>query len=220
MVRGFAALIVLTMMAVSAAQAQQVDPVDFSIKGGVNFSNLAIDPDVGQGDELFLRFGGGGSLGMNFSRNFSITADVLYLMKGNKVVYTSGNELDKTEFEAHTELDYVVINPNLRIGAGNKSASPYLLIGPEIGILVKAESHMESNGEESYKEDVKDSFKNTDFGLSFGGGIELPTKGAAFFVEGRYSLGLADIADAGDTSTEDTATVQTRGIYAFAGIRF
>ena len=79
---------------------------------------------------------------------------------------------------------------------------------------------MERDGEESFNDDVKDSFKSTDFGLSIGGGIELPSGGAAFFVEGRYSLGLADIADQDASSSESTASVNTRGIYAFAGVRF
>ena len=49
-------------------------------------------------------------------------------------------------------------------------------------------------GEED--QDIKDTSKDIDFSLGFGGGVSFPFGNNSFFVEGRYFLGLDNINDA------------------------
>ncbi len=44
------------------------------------------------------------------------------------------------------------------------------------------------------EEDAKESFKNWDFGLTLGGGLEFGERTRGF-VEGRYTWGLANVAE-------------------------
>ncbi|MFC1572117.1 porin family protein [Candidatus Eisenbacteria bacterium] len=196
----------------------QFQEVDFSLKGGINYANMAVDPDPGNGGSI-LRFGGGGTLGMNFSRKFSIGIDVLYLMKGTKNSYRDGGSIVHREVEFHTELDYLVINPNFRLQPTSGRSTPYLTLGPEIGILLKATSHTEDDRSNGEKQDVKDSFESTDIAINFGAGLDFPIGSSNFFIESRYSFGLTDVS-ATQPDDESGAKLTTRGIYAFAGIRF
>jgi len=69
--------------------------------------------------------------------------------------------------------------------------------GPQVGFLVKSEGKIES-GNSSVKNDTKDDFKSTDFGLGFGLAYDLPV---GMFVNARYNLGLSDIRN--NTSSGD-----------------
>ena len=64
------------------------------------------------------------------------------------------------------------------------------------------------------EEDTKESFKDWDFGLTLGGGLEFGDR-IRGFVEGRYTWGLANVA--GDS---DDFTVKNRGWQVLAGLTF
>ena len=67
--------------------------------------------------------------------------------------------------------------------------------GPQFGILVSAKED-----EDGDKEDIKDDFKTTDFGLALGAEADLP---ANFGVGLRYVFGLTNVIKE-DMSFDDT----------------
>ena len=76
----------------------------------------------------------------------------------------------------------------------------------------------------SFDIDMKDASETLDYGIGFGGGFSIPVKRYSLFIEGRYTLGLADIfkgtteemEDEDDLVLED-ASVKHKGFQIMAG---
>ncbi len=81
---------------------------------------------------------------------------------------------------------------------------------------MSAKSKDESAGITDEK-DIKDELKNLDFGLNFGGGLNVKAGRTNLFIEGRYNLGLANVDDSADDNGVDVR-MKNRGLELFAGI--
>ncbi len=188
--------------------------VVFGLKGGLDYSNLSWDSEESGDSDYLLGFGGGLTLSTPIQESIGIDLDILFMRKGCKHEFVSGMENGQT-FEIETRLDYLIVSPLLRFSPGRGGAGIYFLGGPEAGYLLKAEQTA-SLGEQEDSLDNSESFKDLDFGISFGLGFQTaPSDGAGFFLESRYALGLMDI-----NNTSEGGEVLTRGLYLLAGIRF
>lgn len=115
--------------------------------------------------------------------------EVLYAQKGVNL------DVEGETLGAY-HLSYIEIPLLARAGFRvSPSLAPYLLLGPELGILLTAELE-NSRGEFT---DTKDGLTATDVGLIVGGGlaIDIAAIKGAINVEARYDLGLTDINDTG-----------------------
>ena len=236
MLTAFLMVILLAGPAMANGYSSQFKAFDFGLKGGVNLADLEFDPDEEVDWESFLRFGGGATLGFNITPTFGLDLDVLYMMKGAKfegdflIGDVPGYGDVSCGGEARIELDYLVVKPMLRFTPIQGGASPYLLLGGEIGYLLDAKQVFEATCdldppvEIDEEEDFTDVVKDLDFGLNVGAGLEFPVGNMSMIIEGHYSLGLANIYDADEdeeaTEDEEDLSVKTRGIYGFVGLRF
>lgn len=67
------------------------------------------------------------------------------------------------------------------------SIAPSIFAGPAVGFLLSASIE---------GQDVKDGFTTADFGLVFGGGVDIGTDDRGkLTVDARYTLGLANVLD-------------------------
>jgi opacity protein-like surface antigen len=115
--------------------------------------------------------------------------EVLYVAKGTNL------DVDGDTLGAY-HLSYIEIPLLARVGfQATRSLAPYLLLGPELGILLSAELE-NSRGEFS---DSSDGLKKTDVGLVIGGGValDIAALAGALNIDARYDLGLTDINDTG-----------------------
>lgn len=211
--------IVLTLLVICVATANaQAKGMSFGLKGGVNYANMSFDIEAYPNTDNSLRYGAGITLGTLMQPNMGFDIDLLYLQKGTEFHYPGFGDL----FYEFT-LDYVVVSPMLRIAPGAGGAGIYFLGGPEIAYLLEATNHGEREGSQT-DWDVTESFKEFDYGLTFGMGFQTAGAGrSSFFVEGRYALGLADIGKSQATASDGADTgegIKTRGIYLFGGLRF
>jgi hypothetical protein len=218
------AVILLACVCAGPVLAQQ-KVVDFGIKGGINVANLTSDPEIKPEFENYLRPGGGATVGFPVAPGFALDVDFLYMQKGAKHGDIQA-EVDQAVFKGDImyRLDYFVINPMLRFAPITQGPTPFFVVGGEIGFLTSAKGVLDGtvNGQNIEDDrDIKDSFETVDFGLDFGAGLEIPAGNMAFTIEGRYALGLTDIAkDSADEEDEEHITIKTRGIYGFVGLRF
>ncbi|MBP6874479.1 MAG: PorT family protein [Candidatus Eisenbacteria bacterium] len=197
----------------------QTNPIVLGFKGGVNLANLSMDPETDPSPDMYLGLAVGGLLGFEISPGMTLDTDFLYIQKGAK--WEGEDEGD--EYKTTEKYSYVVINPMLRFAVQNQGLRPYFMAGPEIGFLVDATAKSEINGEDQDDEDLKDFTKSTDFGINFGAGLEFPSGNSAFFVEGRYAMGLTNILDDEDEDNKQEDSKQEakhRGIYLMGGVRF
>jgi hypothetical protein len=199
---GFCLMALLALLLVQPASAQS----RLGLTAGLNLANISWDDfEEGLGADLktYTALGFSGVLDVGLSENVALHVEPMYLQKGSKVE-ADGEELGKFK------LAYIEIPALLKIALGASTTRPYVMVGPTIGILLSAKGE-DTDGEE---EDIKEIFKDVDFGLGFGAGVSFPTGNNSFFIEGRYLLGLSNIIDSGDTEAKN------RGIQVMAGVTF
>ena len=170
----------------------------FGAKAGVNFSNLDEDEmdyesKTGYNVGLFVEF--------ELSDTFMIQPELLFSTQGARL------EEGGAEFKINTTFI------NIPVLVKYKAAeSFYIEAGPQIGFLSKAEQELTYGGE-TYTEDVKDDAKSTEFAFNLGISVDLMEE---LFLGGRYTIGLSDLNDMSDDSTE----IKSSNISLFVGYRF
>jgi hypothetical protein len=220
-------LLVLSLMFTAQTQSYQVGVI-----GGVNFADLSLKSASGS-DQLTsskTRFGFGAVVGRQINQYLKLQLEPMYLQKGATQMATQNS--------ANTEVNLSVLEIPLFIKASyGNSIKPYFKAGPTLGILLSAEGKTEYGGVTAgqplttYEADLTSVLNSLDFGVSFGAGLDFTFKKYNVFIEGRYSLGLADLYKGGTIewkSTDETIIVQgneaaelkTSGIQVFAGITF
>lgn len=171
-------LLLVCLIGFSFANSQ----IKYGVKGGLSIANqkwssgsISITPDSRTGGAfgVFLR--------VHTSERFAIQPEILYVMKGTKLdgELFEGDAADKVTFE-NNYLSIPVI-AKVYFNGFNIQA------GPSFDFLLS--SKISANG---MSEDVKESFKVFDLGLSVGLGYDF--KGGLTF-DGRYVLGLTDMND-------------------------
>lgn len=184
----------LAAVLVGAGPAAAQD-VLLGVKGGLNVSDVKVDEDgtdVPVDTKTGLVAGAFAQIGLGDV--FAVRPEALYSSKGGSV---SDEGVD-----ADISLDYIEI-PVLLVARIPTSGAlrPNLFAGPVISFEASCEVSGSADGitvsgdcEEIDEEDPLLT-KSTDFGVAFGGGLELDTGGAVLLLDGRYTLGLSDIND-------------------------
>jgi len=226
----------------------QNNPVKFGLRGGLNLANSS--EDIGGGSEtvdldgvpvtieydqkMRNTFGFGGFAEFWVSPMFAIQANALYSMKGAK----AKADIDETiNFQGFTidingsaeqtiKLSYLSFPIMGKIAFGeNGAVKPYILAGPEIGILLSAKLQNSvditgsANGvsetvSASDEMDIKDEAESLEFALNFGGGVIIPLGSTELFIDGRYGLGLTKVNKEGDVDLKNNV------IYINVGLIF
>jgi hypothetical protein len=190
----------------------------FGIKGGATFSKTSFEDDEGVELSYLTAIGGGAFLRLGLG-GIGLQPEVLY---GRKGVNVSGADLD--EFASiDLKLDYIEVPVLLVVSIGSGGgAAPYAFGGGAVSFEVGCNFAAEGAGLSAVVDcddndlDLELERKTTDFSAVFGGGVRIPTSFGAFLLEGRYTLGLADLSDSGNSGEG----FKNRAIAAFAGLSF
>jgi Outer membrane protein beta-barrel domain len=163
-------VLVLTTGVFFTATAQ----IQFGVKAGANFATLTGTGSAGATTKV--GFHGGGFARIPLVNSFFLQPELVYSGQGAKA--TSDG------------LVYNINQNYLNIPVLAKyehSSGLYGETGPQIGFLLAA--NVSSAGS---SQDVKSSYKSTDFSWAFGVGYKLPLISAG--INARYNLGLSNIA--------------------------
>jgi hypothetical protein len=152
------------------------------ISGGVKAGlNLANQKYSGDGISLDTKTKPGLHAGVFalflLNEKFGIQPEVLFSMQGSR--WDFGGD------DAKLKFNYIAIPVLFRYNITDMIS---VHAGPQFGILASAKIEDEDGDEE----DIKDSFKGTDFGAAGGAEVELPN-GLGFGA--RYVIGLSNIAE-------------------------
>lgn len=180
---------------------------EIGAKGALNISS----PEFNGFDNTDSRSLPGGGFFFRFnSGNFtSFELDVLYVRKGAVArfrdgIYTwPGLEYRDVTVTYTYRLDYLEIPLTARVCPVRFGKfSPYLFAGQALGIRIKAErdySAVALEGPELYSEsdteDLKTRTSNLDFGLVFGGGVDIAMGRGALLLEGRFTFGVHNVEE-------------------------
>jgi len=182
-------VLAVCMCYITSAQddQKQIKKLKFGIKAGVNFANVTgngLDFLIGDEESPNNRLGLmlGGLVTYQLSEKLYLQSELTYEQKGFSEDYSD------EDFVETYALNYV----SLPVLAKYYISDDFNFeVGPQIGFLLSAKYKDKEEGEK-YEEDVKDLFKNTDFGLNFGAGYQLKN---GLGLSARYYLGIADIFD-------------------------
>ncbi|MBK8951725.1 MAG: PorT family protein [Chitinophagaceae bacterium] len=168
-------VVIATTVFVSQAQ------VSFGAKAGLNLYNFSgSDAD---GFDSKVGFNVGGLVNIPVSDNFSVQPELIFSTEGAKAS------------EGSVTMNYNMNYLNIPIMLQYNTASGfYAEAGPQIGLLMSAKVKVDSESE-----DIKDSFKSTNFSLGIGLGYRL-ANGLGFGA--RYNLGLGNIVDETDVDVK------------------
>ena len=202
--------------------------VVFGIMGGGDLATLTFDPERDPKPEVYPRFLGGGTIAFRLARSFWVDTDFLYVMKGARLEWEAEEtRCGDCRVKDDLTLDYFVINPMFRFAPLNDQFMLFLVLGGEIGWLVRANQTREylrcETACDTEKTNIEELIAGTDYGLNVGAGVEIFLGNSAVTLEGRFSLGRADIRKDKDLMPGDSGIdrkTNTRGIYLLAGLRF
>jgi hypothetical protein len=148
--------------------------IQFGVKAGANFATLA--GNGSEGATTKVDFHGGGFVHIPLVNSFFLQPELVYSRQGAKAT-----------------SDGVVFNINQNylnipvLAKYQHSSGLYGETGPQLGFLLSANVSAEGTSQ-----DVKSSYKSTDFSWAFGVGYKIPLMNAG--IDARYNLGLSNIA--------------------------
>ena len=213
-------VVLLALFIALPAKAQ----VKLGVIGGINIANLNGEDEDRTKIDFSSRtgFGIGGVLDLPMSTNVALHVEPMYLQKGAEFDLS---DQDLGTAKATVKAAYLEVPVFVKVALGSSTARPYLMAGPTIGFNLSSTFGLSAAGLNA-EMDANPVIKSTDFGLGFGAGVDIPIGANTFFVEGRYALGLSDVAEAGtfelmgEQLQVDNANVKTNGIQIMAGISF
>lgn len=200
-------LAAISVFGFALANAQETK---FGLKGGMNIANFSGDVEENSSK---VSFHVGGFAEIKISDKLSIQPELLYSEQGTKIDGFS-TYLDYTEYTAdiNFRLSYINIPVMFKFYVDK---SFYFELGPQLGILTGAKTVTKLSGfNQEVKQDMKDFFKSTDFGLNFGAGYNFTDH---LFANVRYNLGLANIAE---TVDGDDSKIKNSNFMFSVGYKF
>lgn len=185
------------LMGSQFAQAQSGSSAGFGIRGGANFFNFG-GADVSENNYTNRTgFHAGVYASIFATDRIAIEPGVYYSIKGTQ---------NEDAVNSRAILDYVDVPLLLRMYVADGFN---LFAGPQVSFLTKSKFESDFGG--STLSFDTNSIKDTDMGLVFGLGYNLPK---SFNVQGSYDLGLTPIFDGSD------AEVYNRGFKLSLGYTF
>jgi hypothetical protein len=180
------------------------------IKGGFNFSSIAFKPaDPDMPDFQNLR-GLTGGLFFSLSLGFvGIQPEILYSRRGTMWQVDADNKIEYM-------LDYIEVPVLVKFSilpAG--PVRPVIFAGPSFGYLLNAKGRL-TTPDGTTVEDLDEMFEKTAWAAVFGGGLEFKLPGILLTLDGRYHMGLTNIAK----DIEVGQTVKNKGFSVMVGIGF
>lgn len=216
MKNGSGLLIAVALLAGLAAPAtgQMGSGLEIGFKAGPTFSTVSVEDDEGVDFSNRIAFGVGAFLRIPLGSMIAFQPELLYVGKGTKA---TGEELE--DVELGVELNYIEIPLLIQVAFGaGQAATPYLFGGAslafETGCTFNVESEdvsLEIDCDEGDEQDLELERKKFDYGAVIGAGLRLPVGTGAFLIEGRYTLGLANLDDSGNS--DDSFKNRSAAVY-------
>jgi opacity protein-like surface antigen len=137
-----------------------------------------------------LQLTGGVGFELSFTTNFALELDLMYAPGGAewKGSYAGVNI-------TMTYKGYGVSMPILLKVSFLPGTTPYVIAGGFLAYTTSQKAILDESGAVTYhdEEDLTDDINRFQYGLVFGGGVEIAIASMNFLVEGRYGMGLSNL---------------------------
>ena len=180
----------LIISQLASAQENFRKEFNLGVNGGVSISSMSFSPNSKVRQNNLSQATGGLSFRYVSENNFGLQSEINYSQRGWKefdaekdpsVHYTRA--LDYIELPVLTHIFFDV----------GKHFRVVFNLGPQLGFLLNERITEDSNIDTSITYYTQKVQRRFDWGLCFGGGIELRTDKGNFILDGRYYYGLSDV---------------------------
>ncbi len=182
--------VLIAVLGVSPALAQEESPLRFGVKLGLNISEFRGSDIAGLGELLDWKAGFCGGVFMSYDVNewFTLQPEILYSMKGMKLGF-----MDES---ATVSLDYIDIPilATVKIPVEG-TLRPFIYAGPVFGINVRSEASSTLSEDEDSELDLSDYTNGFEFSLALGLGLNIGIAGREMILDFRYEPGLTNVYD-------------------------
>ncbi len=169
-----ASVVLAVFMGLVAAPAAAQMKINFGLKAGVSFSDVSWSDDDGL-EKALIRPTFGVLAAFNLSPYVAIQPEVNYLTTG---------EWWSDMIKVVEEFSYIHVPVLVKARLMKEGRIiPFVVAGPAVSFLLSAKEA---------GEDVKEFFKDIDFGVDFGLGAEMAAGSMKVFLDARYFLGLTN----------------------------
>jgi hypothetical protein len=173
--------------------------LSFGAAAGFSISNLGGDT-VQEWESLYgtmdskTALTAGGFVVYRINRSIAVQPGIYYMQKGGTISGTISN----LPLEAAFNISYLEIPVLVNVYFSIPSPlRPFITAGPSIALKAGAESEITFMGETTTE--TMDEVKGTDFGFTFGSGLEFKLGPGTLQALVRYTTGLANISDEPET---------------------
>jgi hypothetical protein len=194
-------IIILFSFSVSAQNNSTTkSKIRIGVLGGINLADIKSNSNQDKKTNIAPAFG----LTAEFPivHGLSVKLEPMYLNKGAKLME---GEDPMEEPEAELKLTYLDL-PILLKYSFLERISPYLIAGMEIGYQLNTKLDVMFPGLETTV-DMADVTENFEFGVSLGGGLDIPLNSLNLFFDCKYTIGLTNMQQTG-TVIADIGGVQ------------
>lgn len=158
------------------------------IKGGMNVSNVSVDPQELEDGDSLRSYAFGAWWGFPLGRRLTIQPEAYYSVKGDAETVDG--------YTSSTRMGYIDVPVLVKVAfLHGAPAQPSLFLGPSFAVNLSGQSRLEGEGT-SVDVNVKDRIRPFELAFVVGTGVDFSVGTRTFGVDLRYSKGLSDIADA------------------------
>jgi opacity protein-like surface antigen len=208
-------LLILTMLFYSSNLAAQINRWQIGFELGTGMRWFKDDSEIDY-DKPAISFANGVTVKYNFTENLALRSGFNYEKKGYKakLTYTDNTGNEVGQWDTYTNLNYVTMPVFFQVSFGDR-IKPYFFGGPFGSILVKAKRNVMVPDEDIKTTDIKDFYKDFDWGLATGGGAIFEINSQfSVSAEMRVNLGLYNITPSQEYYS---TSVMTRTFNVMAG---
>jgi hypothetical protein len=199
-------IITILLCGVLPAYTQSSDSLmnkySLGIIGGINFADMDFPNNQGSDAQEVTTlpgFASGVVFDIRLSEKFYAHIEPMYLQKGGKI--EEGTD-PANQPEGQINISSIEIPLLIKYTFGDR-IKPYLVVGPTVGYNLKSEIEFDLTGL-IFKGDLDEVTESFDFGLTFGGGLQVPFNFGIIFLEGRYTFGLLNQRKSGTVTVSST----------------
>ena len=168
--------------------------IKIGLLGGINFSDSKQNEFLYTESKSKTNFGLGGVVDFQFTNNFSVRFEPLYIEKGS---YGEIENLEGMYARATFNISYFELPVLFKYSVGN-AVQPYMFAGPTIGFKLDSDIMLKAGALE-VGVGTNNIMKNIEYSFNLGAGINYKIDElATIFFEAKYVFGLTDIVKKGD----------------------
>ncbi|MGM0461027.1 MAG: porin family protein [Fibrobacterota bacterium] len=182
---------------------QTAGAADLSIlpKAGISLGNIWGDDADDLDADMLVAPIGGAALEIALTEQMSIQPELLYSMKGFKVEEEQDFMGEIIEYSSTVKVSYLEIPVYGKFSFTAEGVQPFVYAGPALGIRLAATQEWEA-GDDEGDDDIKDDTAPINFGIAGGFGVAIPAGAGKVVVDGGYTLGLTEIHDTDEGSSD------------------